>query len=95
MRAEPCQSLWLLGHNLAVFPNVNRCSVHARHFSGGYGRRPAFHDRHPAAKLSGFLGGLCRVVMVRAPAISVWIQNSHTLPNDSPGTELASEWLGE
>jgi hypothetical protein len=28
------KSLWLLGHDLTVFPNVNRCSVHARHFSG-------------------------------------------------------------
>ncbi len=26
--------LWLLGHDLAVLPDVNRCSVHTRHFSG-------------------------------------------------------------
>ena len=25
--------LWFLGHNLAVFPNANRCSVHTSHFS--------------------------------------------------------------
>jgi hypothetical protein len=25
--------LWFLGHNLAFFPNVNRCSVHTSHFS--------------------------------------------------------------
>ncbi len=25
--------LWFLGHNLAVLPNVNRCSVHTSHFS--------------------------------------------------------------
>ena len=32
--------LRLLGHNLAVFPNVNRRSVHARHFSGSTGGTP-------------------------------------------------------
>src|ERR1700733_5176340 len=32
--------LWLLGHDLAVFPNVNRRSVHTRHFSGSTGRAP-------------------------------------------------------
>src|ERR1700688_122017 len=34
----------------------------------------------PAAKLSGFFGDFRRVVMVHAPAISVWIRNSHILP---------------
>ncbi len=32
--------LWLLGHNLAVFPDVNRRTVHARHFPGSAGSTP-------------------------------------------------------
>ena len=32
--------LWLLSYDIAVFPNVNRCSVHARHFSGTTGGTP-------------------------------------------------------
>jgi len=40
--------LWLLGHDLAVFPNVNRCSVHTRHFSGSTCGTP-----HPAADTGG------------------------------------------
>jgi hypothetical protein len=32
--------LGLLGHNFAVFPNVNRRSVHTRHFSGSTGSTP-------------------------------------------------------
>jgi hypothetical protein len=32
--------LRLLGHDLAVFPNVNRCSVHTSHFSRSTGGTP-------------------------------------------------------
>jgi len=32
--ARIVKHLWLLGNDLAIFPNVNRCSVHARHFPG-------------------------------------------------------------
>jgi hypothetical protein len=32
--------LWLLGHDLAVFPNVNRCSVHTCHFPGSSSGTP-------------------------------------------------------
>jgi hypothetical protein len=32
--------LWLLGHDLTVLPNVDRCSVHTRHFSGSTGGTP-------------------------------------------------------
>ena len=28
--------------------------------------------------------------MVRAPAISVWIRNSHVLPNDPPAADLGA-----
>jgi hypothetical protein len=34
----------------------------------------------PAAQLSGFFVDFRLMVMVRAPAISVWIRNSHILP---------------
>ena len=47
-KAQPttilAKGLRLLGHNLTVFPNVNRCSVHTRHFSGS-----ARSTSHPTA----------------------------------------------
>jgi hypothetical protein len=39
-RSSLFKHLWLLGHNLSVFPNVDRRSVHARHFSGSTGGTP-------------------------------------------------------
>ena len=40
--------LRLLGHNLAAFPNVNRCSVHARHLPGSTRGSP-----HPTTDTGG------------------------------------------
>jgi len=80
------KQLWFLGHNLAVFPNVigvpciratSRAVRAARRIP-----RPT-----PAAKLSGFFGDFRRVVMVHALADSVWIWNSHILPNDPPAAD--------
>jgi len=80
------KQLWFLGHNLAVFPNVigvpciratSRAVRAARRIP-----RPT-----PAAKLSGFFGDFRRVVMVHALADSVWIRNSHILPNDPPAAD--------
>jgi hypothetical protein len=47
----------------------------------------------PAAKLSGFLRALRRVVTGRAPATSASLRNCHRLPNNPPRVDrLQGSW---